>query len=360
MNLSDTKPSKRFRIALLGGDGVGPEVVGEAVRALDAAARVVGGPRFDYETVSVGVAEYLRSGDPLPPAALEKIRGFDAVLLGAMGLPEIRWPSGVEMTPQIDLREELDLYCGLRPIYLYHPLDSPLRNRKAGDIDFLLIRENTEGLFAARKNPQGDGVTQAEDRMLITRRCSERIIRAAFEQSRLRRKHVTLVDKANVLPSMAFFRKIFDEIAGEYTDVATARIYVDAAALYLVRKPEMFDVFVTENMFGDILSDLAAALVGGMGMAPSADVSETRGVFQPSHGSAPDIAGKGIANPVATILSAAMMLDWLGTEETRAGSARIRKAVASIFENPGARTPDMGGKMTTREMGEAVAQEISN
>lgn len=165
---------------------------------------------------------------------------------------------------------------------------------------------------------------------------------------------MTLVDKANVLPSMAFFRRIFDEVAAEYPGVSTDRVYVDAAALYLVRNPERFDVMVTENMFGDILSDLTAALVGGMGMAPSADIGGRHAVFQPSHGSAPDIAGKGIANPVATILSAAMMLDWFATPAAVASGQRIRTAVAEVFRDPKLRTADMGGKLTTREMGRAV------
>ena len=172
---------------------------------------------------------------------------------------------------------------------------------------------------------------RVEDRMLITRRGSERIIRAAFREAMKRRKHLTLIDKANVLPSMAFFRRIFDDIAPEFPEVTTERIYVDAAALYLLQKPQIFDVLVTENMFGDILSDLAAGLVGGMGMAPSADLGDRYAVFQPSHGSAPDIAGKGIANPVATILSAAMMLEWLGHPECQRGAKLIRAGVNSVF-----------------------------
>ncbi len=279
---------------------------------------------------------------------------FHAILLGAMGLPGVRWPDGVEMTPQLDLRERLDLYNGLRPIYLFHPDDSPLRGRAAGDIDFVLVRESTEGLFSTRKVPRDPAADRATDTMLITRAGSERVIRAAFELAVGRRKHVTLVDKANVLPSMAFFRQIFDEVAGEFPGVETNRVYVDAAALYLVQRPEMFDVIVTENMFGDILSDLAAALVGGMGMAPSADIGERYAVFQPSHGSAPDIAGRGIANPVATILSAAMMLEWLNTPATRRGARMIHQAVREVFSDRKARTRDMGGALSTREMSDAI------
>ncbi len=344
---------KRFKIAVLPGDGIGPEVIAEAVHVLQAVEHRAGDAGFDFDEFSVGAGEYLHSGDPLPPATFEKIQTFDAILLGAMGLPHIRWPNGVEMTPQLDLREKLELYNGLRPLYLFHPDDSPLRGRVAGDIDFAIVRESTEGLFSSRTTAlrKPDSV---EDRMLITRRGSERVIHAAFEYSLKRRQHVTLVDKANVLPSMAYFRKIFDEISLEYPHVHTNRVYVDAAALYFVQRPEMFDVIVTENMFGDILSDLAAGLVGGMGMAPSGDIGDKHAVFQPSHGSAPDIAGKAYANPVATILSAAMMLDWFDHPATRLGAEMIRTAVRAVFSDRKSRTRDMGGRMSTQEMGQAI------
>ena len=169
---------------------------------------------------------------------------------------------------------------------------------------------------------------------------------------------VSLIDKANVLPSMAYFRGIFDEIAAEFPDVRTERIYVDAAALYLVQQPQRFDVMVTENMFGDILSDLTGGLVGGMGMAPSADIGDKYAVFQPSHGSAPDIAGQGIANPTATILSVAMMLEWFATEETKRGAALINRAVAQVFSTPENRTRDLGGTLSTAAMGDLIVQQI--
>jgi 3-isopropylmalate dehydrogenase len=214
-------------------------------------------------------------------------------------------------------------------------------------------------LFSSRKNTLDMDADQIEDQMLITRKGSERIIRAAFREASKRRKHLTLVDKANVLPTMAYFRRIFDDIAPEFPEVQAERIYVDAAALYLLQKPQIFDVLVTENMFGDILSDLAAGLVGGMGMAPSADLGDRYAVFQPSHGSAPDIAGKGIANPVATILSAAMMLDWLGHPECRRGAQMIRKSIHAVFADPLARTREMGGRLSTTEMTETILSAIS-
>jgi 3-isopropylmalate dehydrogenase len=277
-----------------------------------------------------------------------------------MGLPDVRWPSGTEMAPQLDLREQLDLYCGLRPIYLYDPAHSPLRSRMAGEIDFLIVRENTEGLFFSRKNTYASEAPEVIDSLRISRYGAERLFRAAFREASRRRKRVTLVDKSNVLPSMAYFRGIFNEIRGEFPGVETERIYVDAASLYLVQRPQTFDVIVTENLFGDILSDLAAGLVGGMGLAPSADIGDRYAVFQPSHGSAPDIAGRGIANPVAAILSAAMMLEWLAHPETRRGAAAIRDAVKAVLDpaKPENRTRDLGGRLTTGEMGDRISAAL--
>jgi len=349
---------KNYEIAVLPGDGIGPEVTAEAVRMLEAVAVKLEGVTFSFTEQEVGAGEYLKNGDPLPEAAFEVCRKADAVLLGAMGLPSVRWPDGREMTPQIDLRERLDLYNGLRPIYLYAAEDSPLKKHQAGGIDFLLVRENTEGLFAARTDPQDQTREEARDVMIITRKGSERICRAAFEAAMERRKKVTLVDKANVLPSMVLLREIFYEVAKEFPEVETEVVYVDAAALFLVQRPETFDVIVTENMFGDILSDLAAGLVGGMGMAPSGDVGDQCAVFQPSHGTAPDIAGKGLANPIATILSAAMMLEWLGQDEVKRGGAMLREAVRKTLVNPGIRTGDMGGSLSTREMGDAILANL--
>jgi 3-isopropylmalate dehydrogenase len=270
----------------------------------------------------------------------------------------VRWPDGKELTPQIDLREQLDLYCGLRPIRLYHANDTLLKGVAAGDIDLVLVRESTEGLFSARGLSGNGSESEARDLMRITRRGAERVFRSAFRLARQRRRKVTLVDKANVLPSMVFFRSVFDGIAHEFPDVQTERVYVDAMTLFLLRRPQAFDVIVTENMFGDILSDLAAGLVGGMGMAPSADIGDSYAVFQPAHGSAPDIAGRGIANPVATILSVALMLDWFKHPETLRGARLLNEAVEKVLANPDHRTPDVGGKLTTRQMGDLIAAHI--
>jgi 3-isopropylmalate dehydrogenase len=347
-----------FKIALLPGDGIGPEVIHAALKVMGEIESHLLGVKFEYEEFAVGAKEFLASGDPLPSSTFDRFSEFDAIFLGAMGLPGVCWPSGVEMTPQLDLRERLDLYCGLRPVYLFHSQDSPLRDHEKGSIDLLLVRESTEGLFSSRKNVLDMNADRVEDQMLITRVGSERIIRAAFNQAMKRRKHLTLIDKANVLPSMAYFRRIFDEIAFEFPEVKIEKIYVDAATLYLLQKPQVFDVLVTENMFGDIVSDLVAGLVGGMGMAPSADLGDNYAVFQPSHGSAPDIANQGIANPIAAILSAAMMLDWLDHPECRRGAEQIRAGVHTVFADPQIRTRDMGGKLSTSAMAEAVCSAI--
>jgi 3-isopropylmalate dehydrogenase len=339
------------QIALLPGDGIGPEVITAAVQVLRAL------PELDFEMLEApcGAGEYLVNGDPLPKQTLELCRQADAVLLGAMGLPNVRWADGREMAPQIDLREIFGLYAGVRPTRIYNPAHSPLKDPR---IDYVLVRESTEGLFSTRLRPRERGAQEVRDEMLITRQGSERLFHFCFRMARHRRKKLTLIDKANVLPSMAFFREIFDEIAPQYPDVETERLYVDAMALYLVQRPHTFDVMVTENMFGDILSDLAAATVGGMGMAPSADIGDAQAVFQPAHGSAPDIAGQGKANPIATILSSAMMLEWFGEPECLAAAATIRKAVEQVLSDATNATPDLGGKLSTQAMTEKVLEAL--
>jgi 3-isopropylmalate dehydrogenase len=349
---------KSYTLAVLGGDGIGPEVVAAGLDVLRAVESRLHGVRFATQEISVGAAEYLKNGDPLPAAALERMKACDAILLGAMGLPEVRWPNGVEMTPQIDIREKLDLYNGVRPIRLYHASHTPLKNVVAGEIDFVLIRENCEGLFSERISPRPAGRDFETDTLKITRHGAERICRAAFALAEKRRRHVTLVDKANVLPSMAFFRKIFDEVAREFPAMKTERVYVDAMALFLVQRPQSFDVIVTENMFGDILSDLAAGIVGGMGMAPSADLGDRYALFQPSHGTAPGIAGKGIANPIATILSVATMLDWFGHPETLRGARMIETAVQRVLADPAHRTTDLGGNLGTAAITAKIVEEL--
>ena len=351
------------RIAVLKGDGVGPEVVDQALTVLDALS-AKGGPVCQFESFPCGANCFLETGDPLPEATLEGCRNAEAVLLGAMGLPDVRWPDGTEIRPQVDLRFKLDLYAGVRPIYLYSAAHTPLKGFSAGDIDLVILRENVEGLFASMNGGIQLREEVAVDSMVITREGTERVVRYAFELARQRQREpmrVTCVDKANIFRSMAFFRSVYDGVAKQFPDITTEHAYVDAMSLYLVQRPGTFDVMVTENMFGDILSDLAAGLVGGMGMAPSGDIGSDAAIFQPSHGTAPDIVGQGIANPVGMILSAGMMLDWLGTQRTDEsiveGGRRIRKAVQEVMES-GAATPDLGGTMSTEEVGQAIAQAL--
>ena len=343
---------RSFRIAVLAGDGIGREVTGEALRVLRAAGDRHG-IRFFCEDLPAGADQYLHGGDPLPTHTFDACRRADAIWLGAMGLPDVRWPDGREMAPQIDLRERLELYAGVRPIRLFHPAHSPLGN--AEGIDFIIFRESTEGLFSSRNRAANIAGDRETDTLLVTRAASERLFRRAFTEARRRRGRVTLVDKANVLPSMVYFRHVYDAVAREFPDVNADHVYVDAAALYLVRDPRRFDVLVTENMFGDILSDLAAGLVGGMGMAPSADIGDAHAVFQPAHGSAPDLAGKGAANPVAAILSAALMLDWLGAPDA---AASVRAAVESVLADASNATFDIGGTLSTSELGDLIASAL--
>lgn len=346
----------KFKVILLPGDGIGPEVVSSAVQVLRSVEKMMNSFSLDLAEAPCGAGEYLKNGDPLPQSTVDACRRADAVLLGAMGLPDVRWPDGTEMVPQIDLREILDLYAGIRPIYLFHESHCPLKGHETGQIDFVIFRENTEGLFASRKNSYPATASQVEDTLRITRRGAERIVRAAFRHAERRRNFVTLVDKANVLPTMAYFRSIFDGVhRAEFPIARTERVYVDAMSLYLLQTPRHYDVIVTENMFGDILSDLAAGLVGGMGMAPSADIGDKHAVFQPSHGTAPSIAGKGIANPIATILSAAMMLDYL---KLPGEAAAIQAAVRRVMTDPANRTPDLGGAMTTEETTAKVIEAL--
>ncbi|MEP3479886.1 MAG: isocitrate/isopropylmalate dehydrogenase family protein [Fuerstiella sp.] len=352
--------SRMFRIVVLGGDGIGPEVTQQAVRLLEELRPFLKEVDFDFQEHSVGVGEYQNSGNALPESAFEACRNSDAILLGAMGLPNVRYPNGKEIAPQLDLREQLQLYGGIRPIQLYNAEDTPLKNQGPGDIDFVLVRESTEGLFAGRDAIADVNAAESTNIMKITRAGAERVCRLAFEVARKRNKakKVALIDKANVLSSMVFFRHIFDEVAKDFPDITAEHVYVDAAALFLVRRPQDFDVMVTENMFGDILSDLAAGLVGGMGMAPSADIGATAAVFQPSHGSAPDIAGQNIANPIAMILSAAMMLDWLDHPECKQAAKTLEVAVATALADPKNRTPDMGGTLSTSELTDQISKAL--
>jgi len=354
---------RTYRVAVVGGDGIGPEVTACATEILDAACRAVTGFALDFVDAPAGAGTFLGQGEALPAASLAACRASDAILLGACGLPGVRYPDGTEIIPQVTLRIVLDLFAGIRPARRINGVPTPLAGAPA--IDFVVVRESTEGIFASLGGGIVLGDQVATDTQVITRRGTERVVRAAFRLAEKRARpapRVTCVDKANILRSFAFFRKIFDEVAAEFPGVAADHLYVDAAAMEMVRRPERFDVLVTENLLGDILSDLAAGLVGGLGVAPSADVGERHAVFQPCHGTAPDIAGRGVANPLAAILSGVLLLDHLadtaGDPAPRAAARRIDAAVTAALAAGEAQTADIGGTAGTRDSARAVLRRI--
>lgn len=357
-----------YRIAVLPGDGIGPEVTRPALELTILAGQLAGNVQFETEELAAGAGHYQKTGVSIPDEALNVAREADAIYLGAMGLPGVRYPDGTEIAPQLELRELLNLYAGVRPVRTIPGVPVPLSDPRAQKIDFVLVRESTEGLFASRGKCQIDpDRKRATDTMVITRDTSQRLFEFTFELACVRKKsgfdgRVTCVDKANVLGAFAFFRGIFDDVAKQYPQMTADYCYVDAAGLLMVKKPWDFDVLVTENMFGDILSDVGAGLMGGMGFAASADIGMEHAVFQPCHGSAPDITGKGIANPVAAILSGAMMLEWLGQQRdddscNRAG-ALLRDAVDRAFANGKLIPFELGGQATTRDIANAVESEL--
>jgi 3-isopropylmalate dehydrogenase len=360
---------KTFDVAVLPGDGIGIEVMEAALAVLRAAEEKIGGYKLTATTLPAGALHYRDTGEAMPQATWDACEAADAILLGAIGWPEIRYPDGTEIIAQVDLRIRFGLYAGVRPIRAIPGRKPVLADPRAADIDFVLVRESTEGLFAGMHSGTVEDDRAAHNTMTITRDVSERLFDFSFNLARRRKEQgykgrLTLVDKANIFSSMAFFRKIFDEQATRFPDIATERLYVDACALDLVRRPWDFDVMVTENMFGDILSDLGAGLIGGMGFAPSADIGDAHAVFQPSHGTAPDIAGTGKANPTAMILSAAMMLDWLGerhdTPACHQAAEAIDEAMVRALAEGRVVPYDRGGEDGTWAITEAVVKLLSD
>jgi tartrate dehydrogenase/decarboxylase/D-malate dehydrogenase len=348
-----------FRIAVIGGDGIGPEVTGEAVRVAEAAARL-DGAALEWNRLPWGSAYYKQHGTILPDDGWDLLRRHDAILLGAVGSPEV--PDTVTVHALLlPLRRKFDLYVNLRPAYLFEGVQSPLRDKAPGSIDLVVYRENTEGEYT----PVGGRVYQgtpdevAVQSAVYTRRGCERIMRAAFAAARKRRKKVTSVTKSNALVyGMVLWDDVFRDVARDYPDVQAGSLLVDAAAMDFVRRPEAFDVVVASNLFGDILTDLSAIVTGSMGLAASGNINPERtapSMFEPVHGSAPDIAGKGIANPLAAILSAGLMLDHLGL--ARAASA-VRRAVGAVLKAGRPRTPDLGGDARTGQVTEAVLEAL--
>lgn len=357
---------QQFDIAVFEGDGIGPEIMAPTLDLLSLLARQ---SRYDlrFQVCPAGATHYAQTGESLPQSSLERAGAADAILLSAMGLPSVRYPDGTEITPQIELRVKLNLFAGVRPVRVFPGQPSPLKLPAGEEVDFVLIRESTEGLF----HTQGCGTVtenEARETLLITRETSEQLFRFAFrlagERNRAGRGagRVTCVDKANVFRAFAFFRDIFDTEAAKHPDLSADHAYVDATALRFVLEPWKFDVMVTENMFGDILSDLGAGLMGGLGLAPSADIGTDHAVFQPCHGTAPDIAGEGKANPMAMFLSAAMMLEWLGQRHEAPvllkDGERLRETVETVVARGDCLTGDLGGSASTLEVAKAVEEAL--
>lgn len=355
----------KFSIALVPGDGIGPDIVREAVNALAAVGKKFG-HEFEFHTVLAGGAAIDAVGHPLPEETLKACREADAVLLGAVGGPKWDNVPG-EKRPEkalLGLRSGLGLYVNLRPAVLYPELADacPLKPRLVeGGLDVLVVRELTGGLyFGAKGHTETAGGESAYDTMVYSDFEVERVAARAFEAARLRRKRIASVDKANILETSRLWRRTVERVAKGYPDVALDHLYVDNAAMQLVLRPTQFDVILTENTFGDILSDLASCITGSIGMLPSASLGTgSFGLYEPIHGSAPDIAGKDVANPIATILSAAMMLRHsFGLE---AGARAVEGAVKAVLAG-GFRTGDIMGegmkKVGTMEMGKLIAEAI--
>ncbi len=355
-----------FDIAVFDGDGIGPEIMVPTLELLKDLS-LKSGYSLRFLPCAAGAAHYASTGEAFPQVSMETARAADAILLSAMGLPDVRYPDGTEISPQIDLRKDLRLFAGLRPVRIFPGQKTPLRLPEGKTVDFVLIRESTEGLFYTQGRGEVE-TDEARETLRITRAVSEELFAFAFDLARQRKSsaqgegRVTCVDKANVFRAFAFFRSLFDAEAERHKDLIADHAYVDATALWFVQRPWDFDVLVTENMFGDILSDLGAGLMGGLGVAPSADIGRDHAVFQPCHGSAPDIAGKGAANPLAMILSAAMMLDWLGArhdaEALRRDGEQLRLAVEAVIADDHQLTADLGGTAGTAECAAAVRASL--
>lgn len=354
------KIMKTWKIAVIPGDGVGPEVVAEGMKILKQVARMDGAFAVEDIWFPWGCGYYLKHGRMMDEDGMERLKDFDAIFLGAVGAPGV--PDHISLWDLLlTIRKGFDQYVNLRPVKLLSGAPCPLKGVKKEEVNMTFIRENSEGEYAGsgswlyRGKPQEvviqDGV--------FSRAGCERIIRYAFETARRERRSLTSVSKANALNySMVFWDQIFDEVSREYPDVETHAYLVDAASMFMVKDPGRFEVVVTSNLFGDILTDLGAAIAGGMGLAAGANLNPERrypSMFEPIHGSAPDIAGRGIANPMAAVWSVSQMLDFFGYEEW---GARILAAIERVLVKGEALTPDLGGTSSTQEVGNAILKEI--
>ena len=352
---------KTHRIAVIAGDGIGPEVIAQGIKALNAAAARDGSFAFEFEHFPWGCEYYLKSGRMMPENALETLRGFDAIFLGAVGYPGV--PDHISLRDLLlEIRHGFDQYVNVRPVKLLKGAPCPLKDVRREDIDMVFIRENSEGEYSGsgawlyRGQPNETVIQNG----VFSRKGTERIIRYAYELARREGKTLTSISKGNALNySMVFWDQVFAEVGRDYPEVETHSLLVDAAAMFMVKDPKRFQVVVASNLFGDILTDLGAAISGGMGLAAGANLNPERAfpsMFEPIHGSAPDIAGKGIADPLATVWSASQMLDFFGHPELAAGLLGI---IERMLVEKKCLTPDLGGTATTDEVGDAVAAAIA-
>lgn len=347
---------KIYKIAVIAGDGIGPEVIGEGIKVLNKVAAMDSGFRFDFTYFPWGCEFYAKHGKMMDENGMEELKKFDAIYLGAVGFPGV--PDHISLwNLLLRIRKDFDQYVNIRPVHLLKGAKTSLVDVKREDINLLFIRENTEGEYAGAgewlfKGQQNEVVLQNS---VFSRKGTERIIRYAFEAARKEGRSLTSISKANALNySMVFWDQVFEEISSEYPDVETASYLVDAAAMLMVKDPKRFEVVVTSNLFGDILTDLGAAIAGGIGLAAGANINPERkypSMFEPIHGSAPDIAGKGIANPLASIWSASQMLDFFGYEEY---GKQVLGAIEDLLIEDETLTPDMGGTASTAEVGNRI------
>src|SRR6202795_1931989 len=351
---------KTFNIAVIAGDGIGKEVVPEGIRVLEAAGQRFGF-RWKWHEFDWSCETYVQTGKMMPDYGLQQLRPFDAIFLGAVGHPSV--PDHVSLWGLlIPIRRTFQQYVNLRPVRLLEGIESPLKNWKPGEIDFTIVRENNEGEYSNIGGRVYEGTEDeiAVQQTIFTRRGVNRVMRFAFELARKRKKHLTSATKSNgIIHTMPFWDDCFRALAAENPDIRTDQYHIDILTAHFVRHPDWFDVVVGSNLFGDILSDLGPAVVGSIGIAPSANLNPERqypSMFEPVHGSAPDIAGKGVANPIGQIWSGAMMLRHFG--ETKAADS-IERAIEKVLAGGGPRTADLGGRASTSEVGDAIAAAVT-
>ena len=347
-----------YRMASIPGDGIGPEVTAEGIKVLNAAAAIDGGFRFEWTHFPWGCDFYLQHGKMMDDDGIEQLKGFDAIYLGAVGAPGV--PDHISLWGLLlEIRKSFDQYINLRPVKLLKGAPCPLKDAAPEDIDMTFIRENSEGEYAGSgawlyKGQPNEVVIQNG---VFSRHGCERVIRYAYELARKEHKTLTSISKGNALNySMVFWDQIFAEVGRDYPDVKTYSLLVDAASMFMVKNPKRFEIVVTSNLFGDILTDLGAAIAGGLGLAAGANLNPERkfpSMFEPIHGSAPDIAGKGIADPLASIWSAAQILDFFGHEDW---GRRVIDAIERLLTEKQTLTPDIGGTASTQEVGDAIVR----